>query len=195
MTIRTKGKQLLLNYFLPERTEFKEIVKNGDTFLFKDKTALDDDIFILNLISNPYLTKSEIVIGSYLHYKLTVDFDSDYGMIFWTAETKQPPNKDGGDDDCIWIYYNGKWSDQRTPFPNLLKELSDINVNITKEVMITSLKKLHMYHYITMTTKQGRVKDPGVLSLRSEYRHIRLYDGMRFKAIYRCWLDPTKTSI
>jgi hypothetical protein len=193
MIFGTADRPLTLNYNLPERSEFKKIVKNGDTFFFKDRKSLEDDTFILNLISNPHLTKSEVLIGSYLHHRLTIDFDNE--LIFWTSETEQQEYKYGGEDGCFWAHYNGEEFHYETPFPNLLKELSDIKVNITKEVMITALKTLHKYHYITMTTKQGKVKDPEVLSLRSEYRHIRLYDGMRFKPMHKFWLDPTKVSI
>jgi len=191
MIFGTPDRPLTLNSYLPERSEFKKIVRNGDTFFFKDRKSLDDDIFILNLISNPYLSKSDIVIGSYLHHRLTVDFDDE--LIFWTSEVEQQEYKYGDDYGDFWTYSNGRDSYHEVPFPNLLAELSNINVKITKEVMITSLKTLHQYHYITMTTKQGKVKDLEVLSLRSEYRHIRLYDGMRFKPIYKFWITPKKS--
>lgn len=168
--------------------------KGGEFVLFKDEPigGVIDDFFHLNLVSNPFLSSSDIAIGTALHYLLTKSSSNIDGELFWTAIPKTF-STDTYEDNQFWVQYEGMGFSYDLPFKSLKTELSNLNIDLTSESIIKSLRKLHGCHYITITTKHGRGVEGDDPSFRSEFRHIRIYDGMINRKLSGTWL--TKTAI
>ena len=190
-----------LKSHLPERDRIKELIPNrGDEhFKFKDCKCSHDDEFVFNLIYNPKLSKNDIGLGICLLQILsdpTRDFVAQEGTVFWTVEGEMTPDKYGqplvdeeGYEDpesegCVWVEYNGLQSNCDYPYIHLLKELKDRHLTMTTESMMSSLKKLHEFNYLTVTDLSSDNLREGAQQ-RSSIRHIRLYTGMMEKQIYK----------
>ena len=195
--VGTYEKPLVLNYQLRQKPRelFNLLVnqnKGGDYVLFKDEPTGDviDDFFHLNLVSNPFLSSSDIAIGTALHYLLTKASSNMDGELFWTA-TPKTFSTDTYEDNQFWAKYEGLDFSYNLPFKSLKNELLNLNIAFTSESIIKSLRRLHGCHYITITTKHGRGVDGDDPSFRSEYRHIRIYDGMINRKLSGTWMRKT----
>lgn len=185
---------LVLNYQMQKsvRKPFKEATnpnKGEGGVLFKDEIRGDygDDMYYLNLVSNPSLTRLDISIAIGIKYLIESNEEVYFGEVFWTSDSEQPSEL--GEDGEFWIEYEGLPSPQPSPLRNLKLELEKLNVFVKNETLITSLRKLHGLHYITITTKHGKGIDGDDPSVRSEIRHISIYEGMKTRKIFRVWLN------
>lgn len=192
--VGTYEEPLVLNYQMRKKPRelFNFLVKQnkgGEFVLFKDEPKGDviDDFFHLNLVSNPFLSSSDIAIGTALYYLLTKLSSNLDGELFWTA-TPKPFSTDNYEDNQFWVQYEGLTFFYDLPFKSLKQELSNLNIDLTSESIIKSLRRLHGCHYITITTKHGRGIDGDDSRFRSEYRHIRLYDGMIKRKLSGTWM-------
>ena len=126
------------------------------------------------------------ILGSVM-YLIESNEEVYFGEVFWTSDSEQPSEL--GEDGEFWIEYEGLPSPQPSPLRNLKLELEKLNVFVKNETLITSLRKLHGLHYITITTKHGKGIDGDDPSVRSEIRHISIYEGMKTRKIFRVWLN------
>jgi hypothetical protein len=183
---------LILNFPMPisTRDSFKRATipyKGVDGVLFKDepKAEFMEDLYYLNLVSNHILSKFDISIAIGLKYLIETNEDSACGEVFWTSDSEQP--LEIGEEGEFWFEYDGFKNTQPLPFRSLRNELETLNIYVKNETLITSLRKLHGLHYITVTTKHGRGVDGDDPKVRSEIRHINIYEGMINRKIFRVW--------
>lgn len=183
---------LVLNYQMQKsvRKSFKEATnpnKGEEGVLFKDEIRgnYGDDMFYLNLVSNPLLTRLDISIAVGIKYLIENNEAVYFGEVFWTSDSEQ--TSELGEDGEFWTEYEGQPNSQPSPLRNLKLELEKLNVFVKNETLITSLRKLHGLHYITITTKHGKGGEGDDPSVRSEIRHISIYEGMKTRKIFRVW--------
>jgi hypothetical protein len=156
------------------------------------KTKDENDIFILNVISNFHLTRDEILVALYLYTQLSV-----LPALFVTLKPKAKfkPEKHFGDGDRIQIgkptstYHDEIDLDSCR---NLISELKNITKSMTSPRLVHILGNLHGFGYITITeisvhnTFEGyKVKNQD--KIRSKLRHIRLSENMQKKDITAKW--------
>lgn len=188
---------LALNYQMQKntRTLFKSATKpfkGADGITFKDevKSGFMDDTFYLNLVSNHLLTRTDIAIAIGVKYLVETNEENSFGEVFWTAESEQSLYEVGEDGD-FWVKYRDFSYSQPTPLRNLKSELEKLNIFVKNETLIKSLRKLHGLHYITITTKHGKEVNGDDPKVRSEIRHISIYEGMVNRKLYRSWLSKS----
>ncbi|GAA6203875.1 hypothetical protein [Thalassotalea sp. SU-HH00458] len=192
-SVGTYRTPLKLNYQMKKDTRelFKSTVtpyKGSDGVRFKDevKANIWEDVFYLNLVSNRILTKIDIAIAVGIKFLIETNESNSFGEVFWTAESEQSLYNIG-EDGSFWVDYRGYSYAQPTPLRNLKFELENLNIFVKNETLIKSLRKLHGLHYITITTKHGNKAEGGDPKVRSEIRHISIYEGMENRKIFRVW--------
>ncbi len=192
--IGTYENPLELQRVSPLRELFKRVItdnKGGeDGYLFKDghKNTFGPDYFLINLASNPVLTKSDILIGAYLHLRLFVKANNQDGLLYWSAPASEQSGFFFGDSESFWVKdRNGAIWSYRKPVINLHDDLIQYKIKLTHETVIKSLRKLHGCHFITMTTKHGLTVKPEDPKIRSEIRHISIYEEMVMQPVFRHW--------
>lgn len=200
--IGTYENPLELQCLSPMRELFRRVITEhkgmDEEYLFKDgyKATFGNDYYLMNLASNPVLTKSDILIGAYLHLRIFLKANNQNGVLFWTGEKSIQSHHFFGESGEFWVkdIKSNMWS-YRKPIINLYEDLTKHKIYITPETVIKSLRKLHGCYFITMTTKHGRTESPDDPNIRSEIRHIWVYPEMVYQPVYKHWKPKGKVDL
>lgn len=191
-TIGAFNNPLDLQLLSPMRELFKRVItefKGGvNGYQIKDvhKSTYSLDFFLMNLATNPILTKSDMLIGAYLHLRIWEKGGSSSGLMFWTSSKNQNEFY-FGDSTEFWVTHRGNKFKYNKPIINLYEDLIKYKIYLKPETVIKSLRKLHGCYFISMTTKHGNSKLSDDPTIRSELRHISIYSGMVVHPIYLHW--------
>ncbi|WP_040552510.1 hypothetical protein [Rheinheimera nanhaiensis] len=108
-------------------------------------------IYVMNLISNPNIDDKAVRLGCWLYS----DSQLSLGDVIYdlTDIGKRPSLRFLGDEDYIYVGNptTQKYQYYEKKFPKLIKELSDIDIEFTRDELINSISNLHEFYYITAT--------------------------------------------
>jgi len=187
----------LIDYARPLlQKHIKTKVDEGEEVYFdfgNKPSAQTSGLFLKNLISNPFLSTLELKIGVALFDLLSYS----EGEIFITT-TRKIVLHEGDSDDSTFFTGQGESIDWRdfNEIP-LQKILSDnYKINVTTDEMNKRLKRLHDFHYISVTgitydnvySKQ-RTSTPKGNKRQSYLKLIQLYEGMSEKSLVGKWKE------
>jgi len=162
--------------------------------------------FVLNAMSNPYLKKDELRLLLYFYTQLfnssglfstisqfkesgervKFDYSANYGREGWLEAGKEGTMR-----------YENFLLEEETIY--VLDRMQDFQCNFTSSTIVTSIKRLHDFGYITVTeinlanTYEGR-KVHNRTGTRARLRHIRLSEELQKKDISNRWIKPTKST-
>lgn len=180
---------LLKKYSITPVNERTELHKLKDDYIRK--------VFLLNVISNPHLSKDESRLAIYLLQKLYATSE-----LFLTIESSEEfdAEMNYGEDGSLYV---GRLNSKRHEefildrmIINLLDELRALKIKFTSAKLIAALKRLHDFGYITITeinlanTYEGhKIHNRG--KSRARLRHIRLSEEMQKKNLTNRWLNKS----
>lgn len=198
----TQRNHLKLTLDKVSRPLLQEFIEK-ENFDFRNEPSTGDNLFLLNIVGNEFLSKMAIRVAIFLHEyfqskeEVEVDDESDddfyltHGEMFMTCmpESKLSLEIEAGDDYdelCFYVNYKGLSIGYDLPFPNLVTLLSEGGLETSSSNLNKALVELHSFHYITLTPappSERQLNDKK--RVRQPWRHIRLYRGMCDKSFYQ----------
>lgn len=181
-------------------------------FDFNSLPDQDYDCFIMNVLTNPYLTFQEAKLAIYFHQHVpnegtiyTTSFSNlfipayTYGALFKDKEE----SREGiliGTEDSIKGYI--EYSDDYGEYVRLPDITEMLCMKLTSQKLLGLLKRLHDFGYITITDinekntycKSKKNTEKKDKKSRARLRHIRLCRGMCNKNLSERWL-PKKVKM
>lgn len=183
-------------------------------FDFHSLPDFGEDVYLRNVIYNPFLSGQEIKLAIYFFIELelesgkvfstTVDsYDfvpvNTYGELFFDIETDGMRagiafgREDSLKSQVVFANTDGY-------YPSLAIAASSMGIKVTSHRLLALLRRLHDFGYITVTdiTSRNTYDYENLASdtndSRARLRHIRLCKGMQKKDLTNRWLPRKKNA-
>lgn len=214
MRIGTKNNPIRLVNESIERPLLVQCCRNTSSggFDFHDLQDFGEDVYLRNVISNPFLTGQEIKLAIYFF----VELEGESGKVFSTSTDLfgfLPANTYGEwffdketEDWRSGIAFGFEdtlrskiiFTNEHGYYPSLVIAASSMGIKVTSHRLIALIRRLHDFGYITVTditlrnTYEYTHSPKDSEESRARLRHIRLCKGMQRKDLSSRWYNRKK---